>query len=146
MKFGSVPNVTVREKALSSRRKTPLNCGARRVPGRPCGQHARIRYRLGGRRLGYRADNHFCAGAGGARLRRHSRIERRSHSIPADPAGTELSGATRARREEGNTHAGDRRRATLCPLSKATRKKSPRTASVTVPRKLAVASFITRHE
>src|SRR6516165_467324 len=32
------------------------------------------------------------------------------------------------------------------PLSKATRKKSPRTASVTVPRKLAVASFITRHE
>src|SRR6516165_8105405 len=35
---------------------------------------------------------------------------------------------------------------TLCPPSKATRKKSPRTASVTVPRKRAVASFIIRHE
>ena len=63
-----------------------------------------------GRRLGHRADNRLCAGAGGARLRRHSRVERRSHSGPADPSRAELSGAAGARREEGNPHAGDRRR------------------------------------
>jgi 2,4-dienoyl-CoA reductase-like NADH-dependent reductase (Old Yellow Enzyme family) len=61
--------------------------------------------------LGYRSDNRLCAGAGSTRLRSHSRIERRSHTGPADPARTELSGATRARSEEGNAHTGDRRRA-----------------------------------
>jgi hypothetical protein len=35
----------------------------------------------------------------------------RPHSGTADPTRAELSGATRARREEGNARAGDRRRA-----------------------------------
>ena len=55
-------------------------------------------------------DDRVCSGAGGARLRRHSRIERRSHSVPADSGRSELPGATRARREEGDAHARDRRR------------------------------------
>jgi 2,4-dienoyl-CoA reductase-like NADH-dependent reductase (Old Yellow Enzyme family) len=42
---------------------------------------------------------------------RFTRFERRSHSVPADPGWSELSGATRARREEGNAHTRDRCRA-----------------------------------
>jgi 2,4-dienoyl-CoA reductase-like NADH-dependent reductase (Old Yellow Enzyme family) len=41
----------------------------------------------------------------------HSRIERRSHSDPANPGRAELSGAISARSEESNAHARDRRRA-----------------------------------
>jgi len=95
--------------ACAFRSKSSMRCAS---PSRPIVRlHARIRYRLGGWRLGYRSDNRLCAGAGSARLRSHSRIERRPHSVPANPARTELSGAARARREKCNTRAGDRRRA-----------------------------------
>src|ERR1700738_5165688 len=44
-------------------------------------------------------------------MRRHSRIERWSEPFPADPGRAELSGSTRARREEGDAHTRDRCRA-----------------------------------
>src|SRR6266478_1546130 len=58
--------------------------------------------------LSNRRDDEY---GGSLENRRHPRIERRSHSVPAHPSRPELSGATRARREEGNAHARDRRRA-----------------------------------
>ena len=85
--------------ALSAR---GVRCRARRLPCRAAGLDAHIRNRLGGRRLGHRPDDRLFAGARSARLRRHSRLERRSRSQAADPGRTELPGTARARREVGD--------------------------------------------
>jgi 2,4-dienoyl-CoA reductase-like NADH-dependent reductase (Old Yellow Enzyme family) len=50
-------------------------------------------------------------GLGGARLRGHSRVERRSYSIPEHPCRAELSSTSRTCREEGDRYARDRGRA-----------------------------------
>ena len=73
--------------------------GARCVPGGAAGERARVGHRLGRGRLGHRADDRLRAGAGGARLRRDPRLERRADARAADPGRPELPGAARARGE-----------------------------------------------
>ena len=70
----------------------------------------RVGHRLGGGRLGHRADGRVCARARGARVRRGARLEWWPDPTSAHPGGAELPGAARARGEAGHVDARGRRR------------------------------------
>jgi 2,4-dienoyl-CoA reductase-like NADH-dependent reductase (Old Yellow Enzyme family) len=67
-------------------------------------------HRLGGRRLGHRADGGICQDTGATRLRRHPCLQRRLERGAEDSAGARLSGTAGAGGETGGENAGGRGR------------------------------------
>ena len=76
------------------------------VPDRASGLGARLRHRLGARRLGHRGHRRIRARAEGARMRRDPRVERRRLADAEDSGGAGLPGALR-RACEGRSRVAD---------------------------------------